>query len=53
MVFFVLTVFGLTGLISFKIEWLNLLVVQETLKSLLQYQSSKASILWRLVFLMV
>ena len=53
MVFFVLILFGLTGLISFRIEWLDLLVVQETLKSLLQYQSSKASILWCLVFLMV
>ena len=33
------------GLISFKIDWLDLLAVQETLKSLLQHHSSKASIL--------
>ena len=35
-----------SGLISFKIEWFDLLSVQGTLKSLLQYHSSKASILW-------
>ena len=34
-----------SGLISFRIDWLDLLSVQETLKSLLQYHSSKASIL--------
>ena len=34
-----------TGLISFRMDWLNLLAVQETLKSLLQHHSSKASIL--------
>ena len=34
-----------SGLISFKIDWFDLLAVQGTLKSLLQYQSSKASIL--------
>ena len=34
-----------SGLISFKIDWLDLLAVQETLKSLLQHHSSKASIL--------
>ena len=34
-----------SGLISFRIDWLDLLVVQGTLKSLLQYHSSKASIL--------
>ena len=34
-----------SGLISFRIDWLNLLVVQGTLKSLLQHHSSKASIL--------
>ena len=34
-----------TGLISFSIDWLNLLAVQRTLKSLLQHHSSKASIL--------
>ena len=33
-------------LISFKMDWLDLLVVQGTLKSLLQHHSSKASILW-------
>ena len=35
-----------SGLISFRIEWLDLLAVQGTLKSLLQHHSSKASILW-------
>ena len=35
-----------SGLISFRMDWLVLLVVQETLKSLLQPRSSKASILW-------
>ena len=34
------------GLISFRIDWLDLLTVQGTLKSLLQHHSSKASILW-------
>ena len=34
-----------SGLISFRMDWLDLLAVQGTLKSLLQYQSSKASIL--------
>ena len=33
-------------LISFRIDWFNLLAIQGTLKSLLQYHSSKASILW-------
>ena len=42
-----------SGLISFKIDWLDLLVVQGTLKSLLQHHSSKASILWRSAFFMV
>ena len=41
------------GLISFRIDRLDLLAVQETLKSLLQYHSSKASILWRPAFFMV
>ena len=36
-----------------KIDWFDLLAVQGTLKSLLQYHSSKASILWRSVFFMV
>ena len=35
-----------SGLISFRIDWLDLLAVQGTLKSLLQFHSSKASILW-------
>ena len=35
-----------SGLISFKMDWLDLLAVQGTLKSLLQYHSSKTSILW-------
>ena len=34
------------GLISFRMDWLDLLVVQGTLKSLLQHHSSKASIFW-------
>ena len=42
-----------SGLISFRIDWLDLLAVQRTLKSLLQHHSSKASILSRLAFLMV
>ena len=40
-----------SGLISFRIYWLDLLAVQETLKSLLQQHSSKASILWCWAFL--
>ena len=35
-----------SGLISFRIDWLDLLAVQGTLKSLLQHHSSKAAILW-------
>ena len=35
------------GPISFRMDWLDLLAVQGTLKSLLQHHSSKASILWR------
>ena len=42
-----------SGLISFKIDWLDLLAAQRTLKSLLQHHSSKASILWRSDFFMV
>ena len=42
-----------SGLISFRIYWLDLLTVQRTLKSLLQHHSSKASILWHSVFFMV
>ena len=41
------------GLISFRIDWLDLLAVQVTLKSLLQYHSSKASILQRSAFFTV
>ena len=41
------------GLISFRMDWLDLLAVQGTLKSLLQHQSSKASILRRSVFFTV
>ena len=40
-------------LISFKMDWLDLLVVQGTLKSLLQHHSSKASILWCSAFFTV
>ena len=38
---------GCSGLISFRIDWFDLLAVQGTLKSLLQQYNSKASILWR------
>ena len=41
------------GLISFRMDWLDLLAVQETLKSLLQHHSSKASILRRSAFFTV
>ena len=41
------------GLISFKMDWLNLLAVQGTLKNLLQHHSSKASILWYSAFFIV
>ena len=41
------------GLISFRMDWLDLLAVQGTLKSLLQPHSSKASILWRSAFFTV
>ena len=41
------------GLISFRMDWLDLLAVQGTLKSLLQHNSSKASILWRSAFFIV
>ena len=41
------------GLISFMVDWLDLLAVQGTLKSLLQHHSSKASILWCSAFFMV
>ena len=41
------------GLISFRMDWLDLLAVQGTLKSLLQHHSSKASIFWHSVFFTV
>ena len=41
------------GLISFRIDWLDLLAIQGTLKSLLQHHSSKTSILWRSAFFTV
>ena len=41
------------GLISFRMDWLDLLAVQGTLKSLLQPHSSKASILWHSAFFIV
>ena len=41
------------GLISFRMDWLDLLAVQGALKSLLQHHSSKASILWRSAFFIV
>ena len=42
-----------SGLISFRIDWLDLLAVQGTLKSLLQHHSSKASIIWHSGFFIV
>ena len=45
--------FQYSGLISFRMDWLDHLAVQGTLKSLLQHHSSKASILWRSAFFMV
>ena len=42
-----------SGLISFKMDWLDLLAVQGTLKSLLRHHSSKASILWCSAFFIV
>ena len=41
------------GLISFQMDWLDLLAVQGTLKSLLQHHSSKVPILWRSAFFIV
>ena len=41
------------GLISLRMDWLDLLALQQTLKSLLQHHSSKASILWRWAFFTV
>ena len=42
-----------SGLISFRMDWLDLLAVQETFKSLLQHHDSKASVLWHSAFFMV
>ena len=44
---------GYSGLISFRIDWLDLLTVQETLKSLHQHHSSKALFLWHSDFFIV
>ena len=44
---------NISGLTSFRIDWLDLLVVQGTLKSLLQHHNSKASILQHSAFFMV
>ena len=44
---------GYSGLTSFRMDWLDLLAVQGTLKSLLQHHGSKASILWCSAFFMV
>ena len=41
------------GLLSFRMDWLDLLAVQGTLKSLLQHHSSKASVLWHSAFFTV
>ena len=41
------------GLISFRMDWLDVLAVQGTLKSLIQHHSSKASILWHSAFFIV
>ena len=41
------------GLVSFRMDWMDLLAVQGTLKSLLQHHSSKASIFWRSAFFTV
>ena len=42
-----------SGLISFRMDWLDLLAIHETHKSLLQHHSSKASVLWRSAFFIV
>ena len=42
-----------SGLISFRIDWFDLLDVQGTIKSLLQHHNSKASVLWHSAFFMV
>ena len=42
-----------SGLISFRIDWFNFLIIQGTLKSLIQHHSSKSSVLWHSAFFMV
>ena len=42
-----------SGLISFRIDWFDLLAIQRTLRSLLQHHNSKALVLWRPAFFMV
>ena len=42
-----------SGLISFRLDWFDLLAVQRTLKNLLQHHNSKASVLWSSAFFMV
>ena len=42
-----------SGLISFRMDWLDLLAVQRTLKSLFHHHSSKVSVLWRSAFFIV
>ena len=42
-----------SGLISFRIDWFDLIAIQGTLKSLLQHHNLKASILWHLAFFVV
>ena len=42
-----------SGLISFRVDWFDLLAVQRTLKSLLQHHNLKASIIWSSAFFMV
>ena len=42
-----------SGLISFRMDWFDLLAVQGTIKSLLQHHSSKVSVLWHLAFFIV
>ena len=44
---------GYSGLISFRIDWLDLLAIQGILKSILQHHSSKASILWHSAFFII
>ena len=51
--FSIITSKEIPGLISFRMDWLDLLAVQGTLKSLLQHHSSKASILWHSAFFIV